>query len=96
MRYQLQKFIEEKVTLEGVPKTLYVALINDNEAPIVEMPFRVTIENFTSQDAAMEEVAKWIAARNLEDEQAKAEKLVDQDLGEKRGLLDKLNSALPA
>lgn len=89
--YTLLKFVKESVLVEGKMKDVYVALIRRSEEP---QPFRVTVENFTDENEAMQEVEEWINAREAEDAAALAEREDVEEREKKDKVLNNLNRSI--
>lgn len=89
--YTLLKFVKESTLVDGKMKDIYVALIRRSE---VQQPFRVTVENFTDENEAMQEVEEWIAAREAEDAAALAEREDAEEREKKDKVLNNLNRSI--
>lgn len=89
MEYKIIRFEKERTFVNGRSVPIYVAVIQMKGQ---EQPFRVTIENFDSQQAALAEVARWIEVQTNDREQAVREKKILEKEMQSDKVLEELNS----
>lgn len=77
--YKFSKLVKEQSIESGASHTVWVALIQSDKD---EQPFRVSVENFETEEDVMKEVNAWIDARNKEDEMLNLE--LEKSAKEKR------------
>lgn len=86
--YKFLKLVKESSIEDGSTRNVWVALISSEKDP---QPFRVTVENFETEEEVMLVVNEWIAAREKEHEAAELEEKQLAEASRQEEVAAKLN-----
>lgn len=89
MAYHVLSFEKEYAVDEGADTPILVAVVKKDGQ---EQPFRIVVEHFESAEDARDEVAKWIANQERDEERGEEEATVMQKEIDIDNLVGELNS----
>lgn len=90
--YKMTGFEKGTTFVQGRLVTSYVAIISreDSEEP----PYRILLDNFNTKEEALEQINRWIAAREADDKNALEESEAAKQEEEKDSIMDSIKADL--